>query len=134
MFRKWRRLIGIETHSNKKKSKKKTLYTLKIKVEKEKGWSQKQINEIVPMKVCIDIIVLCACVWREREKGGVLLYITSDTIHFWYGETVVEGMAISWHVVLYENRNCHHIPNKPICAKKFTILSTAEWLLICQEY
>ena len=45
-----------------KKSKKKTLYTRKIKVEKEKGWSQKQINEIVPMKVCIDIIVLCACV------------------------------------------------------------------------
>ena len=34
----------------------------KIKVEKEKGWSQKQINEIVPMKVCIDIIVLCACI------------------------------------------------------------------------
>ena len=33
-----------------------------IKVEKEKGWSQKQINEIVPMKVCIDIIVLCACI------------------------------------------------------------------------
>ena len=70
----------------------------------------------------------------EKEKGGVLLYITSDTIHFWYGETVVEGMAISWHVVLYENRNCHHIPNKPICAKKFTILSTAEWLLIYKEY
>ena len=75
-MRKWRRLIGEETHSNKKIAKRKAY--------EKKGWSQKQIKETA-MSVHAH--------WEGR--GGALLLH-----YFWYSETVVEGMAISWHVVL----------------------------------